>query len=115
LAGTIPHHATRRFLLTNLEPLPEGGFRWRVNLEALSAQREQLTAAVTGMVPFEGPMLFVRGGGSNYVRDTDRLQIERLFPRARLETIEAAGHWVQVDAPEAFLDLITPFLLEGVS
>jgi esterase len=115
LAGSIPHHATRRFLLTNLVPLPEGGFRWRVNLEALSAQREQLTAAVTGMVPFEGPMLFVRGGCSDYVCDTDRVPIERLFPQARLETIEGAGHWVHVDALEAFLDQITSFLLGAAS
>ncbi|MCU0788394.1 MAG: alpha/beta fold hydrolase [Verrucomicrobia bacterium] len=113
LAGSIPHHATRRFLLTNLQPLPEGGFRWRVNLEALSAQREHLTAAVTAMVPFEGRMLFVRGGTSDYVRDGDRLEIERLFPHARIETIEGAGHWVHVDAPEAFLDLIKGFLAEA--
>ncbi len=110
LAASIPHHATRRFLLTNLVPSPHGGFHWRINLDALYAQREQLTVAVTGMVPYEGPTLFVRGGRSDYIRDDDRLPIERLFPRARIETIEHAGHWVHVDALEPFLACLVGFI-----
>ena len=110
LAAGVPHHATRRFLLTNLVPSPRGGFRWRINLDALYAQREHLTAAVTGMVPFEGPTLFIRGGRSDYIRDVDRMTIDPLFPQARMETIEEAGHWVHVDAPDRFLECLTGFL-----
>jgi pimeloyl-ACP methyl ester carboxylesterase len=110
LRAALPQHATRRFLLTNLVPAPQGGFRWRINLEALYAQREHLTAAVTGLVPFEGPALFVRGGGSDYLPESDRMSIELLFPRARLTTIERAGHWVHVDAFEPFLACLVEFL-----
>jgi len=113
LAGQIPHHATRRFLLTNLVYHPTGGLAWRVNLDALSAQREQLTAAVNGMVPFENDALFIRGGRSDYIRDSDRADIRNLFPSATVETVEAAGHWVHVDAPEAFLKCLTNFLPDG--
>lgn len=112
LAVSIPHHATRRFLLTNLMRTAAGGFRWRMNLGALHAQREQLTAAVTGMVPFEGPALFIRGEKSDYIADADRLHIERLFPCARLQTIEGAAHWVHVDALEAFQECVRRFLQE---
>jgi esterase len=110
LAAGIPDQATRRFLLTNLISLPGGGFRWRVNLEALYAQQEQLTAAVTGKSPFTGPALFLRGSRSQYIQETDRRNIETLFPHARIQTIESAGHWIHVDAPEAFLAGIIEFL-----
>lgn len=111
LSSHIPHHATRRFLLTNLVYNPDGGLRWQVNLDALHAQREQLVAAINGMVPFDKPTLFVRGGRSDYIRDSDLSQIHHLFPSATVQTIETAGHWVQVDAPEAFLQCLTGFLL----
>lgn len=111
LATYIPHHATRRFLLTNLVYKAEGGLAWRVNLDALHAQREQLTVAVNGMIPFENPTLFVQGDRSDYIRDSDRPQILKLFPSATVQTVAAAGHWVHVDAPEVFLKCITDFLL----
>jgi esterase len=111
LASAVPHHATRRFLLTNLVRSPHGpGFCWRVNLDALYAQREQLNAGVTGMVPFEGPTLFLRGGNSDYVRESDRVAIDQLFPAARVVTIPDAGHWIHVDAMEPFLTCVTDFL-----
>lgn len=115
LASQIPHHATRRFLLTNLVHDPDGGLAWRVNLDALSAQREQLTAAVNGMVPFENPTLFIRGGRSDYIQDSDRTDILNLFPAASVETVSAAGHWVHVDAPDAFVECLTHFLLNDHS
>jgi pimeloyl-ACP methyl ester carboxylesterase len=111
LASAIPHHAMRRFLLTNLVPATRGGgFRWRINLDALYAQREQLNAAVTGMVPFERPTLFVCGGNSDYVTDPDQVLMQTLFPAARIETIPGAGHWVHVDAMEPFLNCVLEFL-----
>ena len=89
---------------------PEAGPRWRLNLDALHAQREQLTVAVNGMVPFEKPTLFIRGGRSDYIRDEDWSNIQTLFPVATLQMINEAGHWVHADAPEAFLECLSEFL-----
>ena len=110
LAAHIPNHAMRRFLLTNLMFDLETGPRWRVNLEALHAQREQLIASVVGMVPFCKPTLFIRGGRSDYIGEEDRGPIQTMFPEATLETIEDAGHWVHADSPEAFLKCLLEFL-----
>lgn len=114
LSSVIPHHATRRFLLTNLVAAPHGGgFRWRINLNALYAERTHLTAAVTGMLPFEGPSLFVRGGKSDYLNDSDQVGIHQLFPAARIETIPEAGHWVHVDAFDPLVNCLLTFLGKG--
>jgi esterase len=110
LASSVPQHATRRFLLTNLVSRKEGGFRWRINLDALHAQRSQLTAAVTGSVPFDGPSLFLRGALSDYVLDSDCTEIRRMFSQAQIRTVEGAGHWLHVDAPDAFHAHVVHFL-----
>ena len=63
---------------------------------------------------YDGPALFVRGEKSGYVRDADRPEIERLFPRASIVTIEGAGHWVHAEAPERFLEVVGEFLSRSV-
>jgi pimeloyl-ACP methyl ester carboxylesterase len=55
--------------------------------------------------------LFVRGGKSDYIGDPDLPLIQQLFPRAVLQTIPDAGHWVHAEAPETFLRIVTEFLL----
>jgi esterase len=109
LAASVPHRATRHFLLTNLVRAPHGGWRWRVNLEALHAHREQLTGALEGR-PYPGPALFVRGKRSDYVAEGDLTEIRRLFRHAELVTIPNAGHWVHVDAPGPFVEAVRAFL-----
>lgn len=37
--------------------------------------------------------------------------VRHFFPKAKHVEIAGAGHWVHADAPEAFLDAITEFLL----
>lgn len=110
LAGEIPNHATRRFLLTNLVRVPKGGWRWRINLEALYAHREQLTREVSGSGPVRNPALFLRGQHSDYIRETDLPDIRTLFPGAVIEMVEGAGHWIHVDRPEALLQAVIQFL-----
>jgi pimeloyl-ACP methyl ester carboxylesterase len=109
LAASIPHRGTRHFLLTNLVRLPGGGWRWRVNLDGLHANREQLTGALQGE-PFSGPALFIRGERSDYVTETDLADLRRLFSQAEWVTIPGAGHWVHVDAPEPFVKAVRSFL-----
>jgi pimeloyl-ACP methyl ester carboxylesterase len=52
----------------------------------------------------------MRGALSNYVRETDLPSIGEWFPHAELDTIANAGHWVQAEQPQAFLDSLMRFL-----
>jgi len=60
--------------------------------------------------PFTKPALFIRGGQSGYVTPEDEPRIRELFPRAQIQTIAAAGHWVHADQPDEFLRLLLDFL-----
>ena len=110
LAKDVPSWPIRQFLLKNLH-YDGDRYTWQMNLDALRSHYDDLIAAVdAGRRTYEGPTLFVRGGASDYVTDADREDIRTLFPNARIETIDEAGHWVHADAPEALAELVTDFL-----
>lgn len=112
LAEDVPSWPIRQFLLKNLDYDGET-YTWRMNLDAIRAHYDDITAALPRMPTYEGPALFVRGGASDYVADEDREGIRARFPNAELVTIDGAGHWVHADAPDALAEVVTDFLTEA--
>lgn len=107
LEDYIRDWAFRKFLVSNLERAPAGGFQWVVNLDILQAALPNLFQQVPEEGwRFDGRTLFVRGGNSRFIEESDLAMIRRLFPFARLETVEDAGHNVHFDQPEAFVRVI---------
>ena len=103
--------AVRQFLLKNLARDGEEGFRWRMNLEVLHRDYENLVAPVGTLgQDFPGQALFVRGGKSDYVRDEDWDGIVKYFPLAELATVAGAGHWVHAEQPRELFTLVRDFL-----
>lgn len=109
LATDVSSWPIRQFLLKNLH-YDGSEYTWQMNLEAIRAHYDELTAALSAETTYDGPALFVRGGASDYVTDEDEGDIRSLFPRAQIETIAGAGHWVHADAPDALADVVTDFL-----
>ena len=111
LKPSIPEQGIRAFLLQNLVS-EDGGFRWRINLEALGR-----SMAVIGGFPdalleaqFDGPALFIAGGQSHYIRTEHHATIHQLFPGAAIVEVPEAGHWVHAEAPKSFLQHAEGFL-----
>lgn len=124
LAPEIPGLTLRRFLLKNLAHEPHGNqgaraFRWKIPLHAILANYPRLCEAIDpdekNRHSFEGPALFLRGGQSPYVTDSDLPAIHKLFPQALLETVPAARHWVHADAPDEFVRHVSDFLKKSSS
>ncbi len=109
LAAYVPEIGVRQFLLKNLSRGPEG-FRWKLNLSAISGQIEKLGEAPGSEMQFAGTSLFIRGATSDYVEDEDKNLILDQFPNSQLVTIENAGHWVHAEQPEIFLRHLVEFL-----
>lgn len=113
LAPFVPDPDIRSFLLQNLrrEPGSAGGWRWQVNLELLGAQLATMgdwTDPDAG--PYPGPVLWLAGAQSTYVRPDHAPAMRALFPRVQLVTIKGAGHWLHSDQPEVFLAVVRRFL-----
>lgn len=109
LASAVAEAAVRQFLLTNLERRAEG-YRWRIPLDILADQMPVLEGFPALATNFLGPTLFIHGGRSHYVTKTHHEIIRQLFPEAEFACIPDAGHWLHVEAPERFAELLEGFL-----
>lgn len=110
LADKVPEAAVRQFLLKNLVRADDGGFRWRLNLDAIERHYDEITAGQTAEGPFEGPTLFIKGGDSDYIQDAHRATVSRLFPAAQLRIIPGTGHWLHAEKADLFANLCRRFL-----
>ncbi len=113
LAEAVPRESVRAFLLQNLRR--EGdGWRWQVNLDVLGSDLKAVSGwpedEVTGEPPYDGPVLWMGGENSHYVREEYAATMDRLFPRNRRVTIKDAGHWLHSEQPEVFVEVLRRFL-----
>ncbi len=113
-AAMAPHlddKGVRQFLLKNLARDDAEGFRWRMNLEVLDRDYDNLVAPVGTLgQTYPGPALFIRGGKSGYIKDEDWDGILKHFPAAKLATVKGAGHWVHAERPKELFELVGAFL-----
>jgi pimeloyl-ACP methyl ester carboxylesterase len=110
LTPAIPDAPTRQFLLKNISRDDTGAFRWKLNLPAIRANYDSLNAALEPGPAFVGPVLFLKGGRSDYLSEADVPLIHQLFPCTTVKTISEAGHWVHADAPDQFIKHVLRFL-----
>jgi pimeloyl-ACP methyl ester carboxylesterase len=115
LQAAVPSRMVRSFLLQSLarEGLgTDGGWRWRLNLDLLARDLEELRdfPQPPAGASFDGPVLWIAGANSTYVLPEDRPHMDALFPSTRLVRIKDAGHWVHSEQPEIFLETLRRFL-----
>lgn len=111
LQAAIPDSSVRGFLLQNLRR-SDDGFVWEPNLALLRAELDTIMAFPDeGERTFDGPVLWIKGELSNYIRDDDAPAMRALFPRTRRITVKGAGHWVHSEQPDAVAAALRGFLL----
>ena len=105
-----PLVTVRQFLLKNLYRNEQGRFDWRINLPVIERELHGIGDELTNPRIITEPALFIRGSESPYITDDDIPAIKRIFPNARIETIQGASHWVQAEKPVEFVDTLIKFL-----
>ena len=111
LAGAISDFGVRQFLLKNLTRNKMGGYRWKMNLNAIHKNYQNILAKILLDEPYTGPSLFIRGGRSKYIQEKDEPIIHSFFPKALIKTIPEAGHWVHAEAPKELLTIFRNFMV----
>lgn len=84
--------------------------KWRLNLDALSAEMDKIIGFPDIDTPFGGPALFLSGAQSDYVLPDHRPGIKELFPPAKFAKIPGAGHWLHAEKPREFEAAVRVFL-----
>lgn len=108
LEEKIPEFGIRQFLLKNLSRKKEGGYAWKMNLEAIHEHYEDILANIEGD-SVDVPTLFIKGGRSKYIQEENHENIFNLFPNAEIKTIEDAGHWVHAEQPQLLMKQVLDF------
>lgn len=109
LAAAVPESAVRQFLLTNLERRG-GGWRWRIPLDILAESLPGIEGFPALDGQWRGAAFFIYGERSDYVDGRGREAALSLFPEARFQSLPGTGHFLHVEAPEAFADAVSRFL-----
>lgn len=112
LTPYITDWGTRQFLMKSLYWAAPGQLAFRFNLDVFNKNLEAIGNALPDDLVFDKPTLFIRGGASKYILDTDFELMQHHFPKMRVETIPNAGHWLHAENHELFYDLSTSFLQE---
>ena len=114
LEPAVPNTTVRSFLLQNLRRDDDGGWRWQVNLDVLERDLDVLGSwpedQLAGAAPYDGPVLWLAGERSGYVKPDYEPAMNRWFTRNRKVTIKGAGHWLHSERPDVFVEVLQQFL-----
>ena len=108
LSTAVPDASVRGFLLQNLNT----GARpaWRIGLDEIATAMPVIEGWEDVAATYAGPVLFIAGAASDFIRAEHRSEIRKLFPAARFVTLKRAGHWLHADNPDGFVAVVEAFL-----
>lgn len=109
LAKYVTEKGIRQFLLKNLTR-DENHFKWKLNLEVIERDIENVGEGLEDQLVCDKPTLFIRGANSNYIKNEDNIGIVAIFPNSEVKTIPKAGHWLHAENPDAFISVVKDFL-----
>lgn len=112
LMPAIPQQSTRQFVLTNLTKFSSGEYGWRVNVDAILRNRDNISSigCHDDFMPYWKRTLFIGGERSDYIDSHDVPEIKKLFPNSVIKYIPDCGHFVHTDDPHAFSGMVSSFI-----
>lgn len=84
-------------------------FEWKFNWQVLYRDYLEIIQYMP-QKGFAGKTIFIGGEQSKYITKETSLHIFDLYPKAELEFISNAGHWVHADNPDEFYHKVNQFI-----
>lgn len=119
LRKIIRDEATIQLLLKNItwkETLDANGNKigkdfldWKFNLKVLASQQDEIGKTFI-LREVNIPTLFIRGGRSKYLQDSDFPLVKKYFPHSEIATIQDADHWLHAERPKEYLEIVERFI-----
>jgi esterase len=115
LISKIPSDKIRGLIMKNLQRTSDNSFSWKINASSLLNNLEKIMAGINRETDFSRqitgfPVIFLRGGESDYIPKDDFRDILHVFPAAEIIDVPGAGHWIQVDKPDEVVKYIKRLL-----
>ena len=115
IKAAISYDFIRGFILKNLKRVGKD-FEWKINLKVLRDNLDHILLGVD-ISDFEDrlpmtnyPVLFIRGGLSDYIKEEDFQLIRKMYPEAIITTIEGTTHYLPTEKPDELIECFVKFL-----
>ncbi|NMP32689.1 alpha/beta fold hydrolase [Thalassotalea sp. M1531] len=109
LSHYVDEIGVRQFLLRNLKT-EQGKLSFKCNVNFIANCYTQIMQAFDKNKRFDGQVLFIKGGSSNYITSEHRDIIVNHFPNSSAKVIAGAGHWLHAEKTVAFNKIVKDFL-----
>ena len=116
LLEKIPSEKVRELILKNLQRTTDNNFAWKLNAQSILKNLDKIMEGVERQTDFSQqiigfPVIFLKGGDSDYIPAVDFRDIRNVFPAAEIIEIPGAGHWIHVDKPAEVVKNLKNLLL----
>jgi pimeloyl-ACP methyl ester carboxylesterase len=115
LLEKIPSEKVRELILKNLQRTTDNNFAWKLNAQSILKNLDKIMEGVERQTDYSQqiigfPVIFLKGGDSDYIPAVDFRDIRNVFPAAEIIEIPGAGHWIHVDKPDEVVKYIKKLL-----
>lgn len=102
----------RNFLLMNLERREAGGYAWKLNVPAIAESKRIFESQFSsiGDRSYNGTVLFIVGGASEYFLESDKRIALKYFPSASFQTIPGGDHYIHFTKAAEFKRILLEYL-----
>jgi len=94
------------FMLKNIRNISRDKLGWRMNIDILKLNLEEVFKFEPTGNRFDRPVLWLKGEHSDYILPEHRILMYAYFSETTLKIIPEASHWLHADNPEAFANEI---------
>lgn len=108
MSDYLTEPSVRQFLLksfSNAQPT-----HWQFNLHILQQHYADIMGWPFATQHYSGPVLFIKGGASDYLQTEHQPAIRQHFPNASAKIIPGCGHWLHAEKPLLFNGIVERFL-----
>ena len=112
LESEFKEPAFRAFLLKNLYRVNKDELAFKIDLDIISNNLNEVEKSLPPDIYFSGKTLFIKGQKSDYINKTNSSLLKKVFPDHKIVEVKKAGHWVHAENLEGFVNE-TEFFLES--
>ena len=110
LSSSIKDPSFRAFLLKNLKRISKNELAFRINLDIILNNLNEIEKALPSNLFYEGETLFIKGQNSEYINNSNNQIINIQFPNSKIVEVSNAGHWVHAENLNDFIKQTLIFL-----
>lgn len=111
MSDYLTEPSVRQFLLKSFSN--EQPTHWQFNLHILQQHYTDIMGWPFSTQHYSGPVLFIKGGASDYLQAEHQPAITQHFPNASAKIIPGCGHWLHAEKPLLFNGIVERFLQQS--